>query len=434
MTYEAHPLAALFPMMSQQELQEMAANIKANGLIDPIVLYDGKILDGRNRYQACLIAGVEPRLDAYNGAEPIQFVVSKNIHRRHLTPIQLAVLANTIANMNRGGDKRSKKYQSAPVPNDKISQKEAAEMTGASDRTMRLIKSIKENDPQLYEMVVAGKISAKKATEIIQTREVKRVFDAKNNKIKQEKFEQAAAKEFAEKVNFEAVTNNESKPSNKSEPDSESDMSMTIEIAERYIANAALGVGLPENTSFIRYDVDSYRDILEKHGKYKEGMTEVYYATADIIMHYIRGFLAAKRHTEESLQSLLTAELFDKFRRESNGKIQFAEEYHPTWGLPKIPLRQAEYNKLLHCLHPDRVAHMNDAQMSEMFREAFDIVRKLKLTISKPEDFRRLPKTTRVPTLEEFIAQKKAEKAAKSQKAAQARKKNHDATASSPPA
>jgi hypothetical protein len=77
---------------------------------------------------------------------------------------------------------------------------------------------------------------------------------------------------------------------------------------------------------------------------------------------------------------------------------------------------------------------MNDAQMSEMFREAFDIVRKLKLTISKPEDFRRLPKTTRVPTLEEFIAQKKAEKAAKSQKAAQARKKNHDATASSPPA
>lgn len=59
--YRYHPICLLFPQLGGQELQELAADIKLKGLLHPILLYEGMILDGRNRYLACEIAGVEPR-------------------------------------------------------------------------------------------------------------------------------------------------------------------------------------------------------------------------------------------------------------------------------------------------------------------------------------------------------------------------------------
>src|SRR5258705_10815697 len=85
-----HPLADLFPLLEGDEFEQLVADIKANGLIEDIVLYDGMILDGRNRYRACLAAGVPPT--TYNAdkwiADPAAFVVSANIRRRHLTHAQ----------------------------------------------------------------------------------------------------------------------------------------------------------------------------------------------------------------------------------------------------------------------------------------------------------------------------------------------------------
>jgi len=57
--FEIHPLAAEFPDMSEEQIAELAEDIKLNGQLEPIVLLHGKILDGRNRYRACQIAGVE---------------------------------------------------------------------------------------------------------------------------------------------------------------------------------------------------------------------------------------------------------------------------------------------------------------------------------------------------------------------------------------
>src|SRR3990172_9106480 len=115
--YEAHPAAALFPVLGEDELQKLADDIRANGLLEPIVLYEGKVLDGRNRLDACKRAGVEPkfvmlvpykegqpidggsRIKIYQEhpdlgiepkfvegglASPILYVLSKNLHRRHL--------------------------------------------------------------------------------------------------------------------------------------------------------------------------------------------------------------------------------------------------------------------------------------------------------------------------------------------------------------
>lgn len=92
---EVHRLAAIFPMLSEEELEELAADIKANGLLHPIVrTVDGRVLvDGRNRYAACRMAGVEPVFDdrIRDDAEARALILSANITRRHLDKGQQAM-------------------------------------------------------------------------------------------------------------------------------------------------------------------------------------------------------------------------------------------------------------------------------------------------------------------------------------------------------
>ncbi len=85
---EFHPLAAVFNLMEGKDFDAICDDIRSKGLCDPIVLLDGKILDGRNRYRACLRVGVEPRFIDYEGNDPEAFVDSKNLHRRHLNSEQ----------------------------------------------------------------------------------------------------------------------------------------------------------------------------------------------------------------------------------------------------------------------------------------------------------------------------------------------------------
>src|SRR5262245_3310200 len=79
-----HPLANMFPLMEGEEFDALVADIKENGLHEPIVLYEAKILDGRNRDRACAAAGVKPTYAAYEGDDPLAFVIRANYFRRHL--------------------------------------------------------------------------------------------------------------------------------------------------------------------------------------------------------------------------------------------------------------------------------------------------------------------------------------------------------------
>src|SRR5262249_24766819 len=114
---EAHPVAAVFPRLEGQPFDELVAYIREHGLREPIVLPpDGRLLHGRNRYRACLAAGVEPRFVTWEGrGDELAYVLSKNLRRRHLSESQRAMVAARIATLGHGGDRRSGQAANLPV-------------------------------------------------------------------------------------------------------------------------------------------------------------------------------------------------------------------------------------------------------------------------------------------------------------------------------
>lgn len=87
---ETHELADYWPTMPGEDFDELIEDIRKNGLRDPIVLYESKVLDGRHRYRAAISAGVDPEFIPYEGDDPAGFVISKNARRRHSTKIEVA--------------------------------------------------------------------------------------------------------------------------------------------------------------------------------------------------------------------------------------------------------------------------------------------------------------------------------------------------------
>jgi ParB-like chromosome segregation protein Spo0J len=99
-----HRFAAIFPMMRPAEFEALVADVLEHGVREPIILYDGQILDGRNRFIAAGEAGVDVRYETYSGEDPIAYVVSRNLHRRHLDESQRAMVAAKIAELTHGGN------------------------------------------------------------------------------------------------------------------------------------------------------------------------------------------------------------------------------------------------------------------------------------------------------------------------------------------
>ena len=96
-----HPVAELFPLMRGAAFDELVADIQKNGLLEPILLdAEGRILDGRNRYRACLAAGVEPRFVEWQGeGELAELALSLNLRRRHLDESQRTLVAARLAKL-----------------------------------------------------------------------------------------------------------------------------------------------------------------------------------------------------------------------------------------------------------------------------------------------------------------------------------------------
>jgi hypothetical protein len=104
-----HPHSDLFPLMDGPEFDALVVDIKTNGLQEPIITLGDQILDGRNRYRACREAGVPFRFESYGGSDPLALVITANIHRRHLTASQRAMIAARIGNLARGSNQYVKR-------------------------------------------------------------------------------------------------------------------------------------------------------------------------------------------------------------------------------------------------------------------------------------------------------------------------------------
>jgi hypothetical protein len=125
-----------FPPMSDEAFAALVADIRENGLREAIVLYEGKILDGRNRYRACTEVGIEPITKQWDQrGDALSFVVSKNLHRGHLNESQRGMVAAKIATLRRGGD-RGNQYVGGKRPIGPLPQANAAALLNVSETSV----------------------------------------------------------------------------------------------------------------------------------------------------------------------------------------------------------------------------------------------------------------------------------------------------------
>ncbi|MGE0210328.1 MAG: hypothetical protein AB7S41_01390 [Parvibaculaceae bacterium] len=142
-TYERHPLAIeLIPPMSDEQREEVKGSIAGHGMIDPVVtLYEGKIIDGWERYQLCLELKETPRIvDLPEDMDPVVFLTAKNFMRKQVTKTQRAMAADRLANMERGRNKRAKNASSEEL---QMSVEDAAKLFGVSDRLVHNVRSLR---------------------------------------------------------------------------------------------------------------------------------------------------------------------------------------------------------------------------------------------------------------------------------------------------
>lgn len=184
----AHPAAAWKPLLPPQQFADLVEDIRANGQQVPIVVCDGAILDGRNRYAACQEAGVEPRTEDYTGDDPWTFAWSLNAERHHMEPGQKAALRlrwakdrddweaaqrkrHAEANAKRTGrPRKGEERKSLPTlektfeptaPNH--AHRELAREAGVSPATAQKAITVEKEAPELFAKVCAGEVTLNQA-------------------------------------------------------------------------------------------------------------------------------------------------------------------------------------------------------------------------------------------------------------------------------
>lgn len=156
-----HELCSLFPKIDGEAYEVLKADIKANGLMNPIVLHEGMILDGQNRFRVCQELGIEPKYIQFTGENILEFVLAQNLHRRHLSAGQSA----TIVALAQDWQKAHPSGNTASIPNatkpETISDR--AEKSGASKRTQASADKIVKEAPDLAKKVAKGEMTLNQA-------------------------------------------------------------------------------------------------------------------------------------------------------------------------------------------------------------------------------------------------------------------------------
>lgn len=160
--YPLHPAAELFPVMDEAAFAALVADIAAHGQREPILVLDGQVIDGRHRLRACEQLGLEPlvRQVSADDGDPFGLVVSLNLHRRHLSEGQRAIIAARLATLPHG----------RPDANAQIcafTQDEAAQHLKVSRRTVQHARAVLDHGiDELQAAVKGGEISVSAAAEL----------------------------------------------------------------------------------------------------------------------------------------------------------------------------------------------------------------------------------------------------------------------------
>lgn len=200
-----HPVADLFPMLADDELAELAEDIKQRGLLQPIVLdSEGRILDGRNRLAACELVGVEPRYETYGGEDPDGYALAVNVQRRSLKPGARTLLIEQARRVAEKGGRRWR-FGKNQIGNDgrlseaavvldwaphlvaqvmasgtslRSAAEEARRLKHEAEEVTARMAALRERAPDLYELVVEGRMSLDEGEGAADTRDEKARQDA----------------------------------------------------------------------------------------------------------------------------------------------------------------------------------------------------------------------------------------------------------------
>jgi hypothetical protein len=183
-----HAAAQLFPLLEGADFDQLKADIAEHGLLEPITLHpDGSILDGRNRHRACVAAGIQPYFHTWNAdGSPTDFVLSMNLHRRHLTTEQKILLGEKLepiyaAEAEEERRRKISEYQTTgqtaekvpPSKTEQESAQKAAKAAGTNAHYIRDMKRLRMEAPDLAEQIESGKLTMAKAKKVLKERKRK---------------------------------------------------------------------------------------------------------------------------------------------------------------------------------------------------------------------------------------------------------------------
>lgn len=153
-----HQLSELFPLMEGTEFYALVEDVREHGLREPIITFDAKILDGRNRFRACEQAKVEPVFVKYEGDNPLAFVISLNLKRRHMNESQRAMVAARMETLKQGRPGKDANWQ--------VSRAEAASSLNVGERTVARAAVVRDHaEPEVRRAVDQGKLAVSEAAE-----------------------------------------------------------------------------------------------------------------------------------------------------------------------------------------------------------------------------------------------------------------------------
>ena len=201
--YPIHPAAELFPMMSDEEFKGLVDDMRENGQRESIVLWKNQLIDGRNRLKACEVLEFNPQFEELDDEyDPWKYVISHNLHRRHLSTSQRSMVSAKLASLKRGDNQHTQICESSIAS--------AAKQLNVSERSVVSAKQvIDKGSEQTKQAVEQDRLPVSLAADLVKAVPDKKQQDkiiaegaSKVREIVREKKEEIRQKEEPKKESY----------------------------------------------------------------------------------------------------------------------------------------------------------------------------------------------------------------------------------------